>query len=160
MFSIWSQCFNFIRLGPCVFKPFSILPLMSTPLVLILHGRRKTELANAIWPTQLPSIGQLIFPPLYKHVPLTWVTYTEPTREKLYNGNIKINKSNKTKNQRSETENQIGSKDTNLVRACDVVSFAIVFESKLQEWPAPKMKNISRVGVRFKLGLTFLFLFF
>jgi hypothetical protein len=44
--SIWSQCFNFIQLDPCVFKPFSILPLESTPYVV--DGKLS-------WPTQLPS---------------------------------------------------------------------------------------------------------
>ena len=69
VFSIWFQCFNFIQLGPCVFKPFSILSLESTPLVLILRDRWKIELANSIWPTQLPSN---CVPPFIR-MSLTWV---------------------------------------------------------------------------------------
>ena len=46
VFSIWSQCFNFILLDLCVFKTFSILLLESTPLVLILRGRWKNDMEH------------------------------------------------------------------------------------------------------------------
>ena len=68
---------------PFFFNPFSILPLMLTPLGLILRGRWKAELANTIWPIQLPSLVNSAFLPILEPRASHVCVKSTPTREKL-----------------------------------------------------------------------------